>query len=289
MISVIVCSANKILLDKLRINLAGTIGVPYELLVVENYTGQRSIASIYNEAGSKAKFDILCFVHEDVIIHDIGWGQELIKLFENSGIGLVGISGAVYKSAYPGTWSTCHPKLYRTNSLQHFPGRELPLATDTNQGKLKAEQVAVIDGVFMATTKKVFEQYRFDEQLLKGFHGYDIDYALQVNQEYKVVVSYRILLEHLSAGILSQDWLADSIAVHKKWKDLLPVKSIEIEPAMTTESDYRACSSVLQVALKDSVNKGLIIQYYLTVLFRFYSLNKLKYTKSVWRLLISGT
>jgi len=285
MITVIVCSVNKGLLEKLRSNIAATIGVEYEMLVTDNSIGQRSIAAVYNEAGAKAGFPFLCFVHEDVIIHTKGWGQEIINLLGQKDIGLLGISGAVYKSAYPGSWSTCHPSLYRTNSIQHFAGQPAPVVTDANPEKATAIPVAVIDGVFMATTKTIFDQYRFDEQLLKGFHCYDIDYAMQVGQTHKVMVSYGLLLEHLSEGQLTRDWLKDSMAVHKKWKKQLPLKTVAIDPAIKKESDYRACASVLSIALKSRGNKKLVMHYYRLLLFSFFSFNKLKYTKSVLRYL----
>src|SRR5258705_11866176 len=102
MITVIVCSVNKDLLEKLRNNIAATIGVEHEMLVTDNSIEQRSIAAVYNQAGAKAGFPFLCFVHEDVIIHTNGWGQKILNLFGQKDIGLVGISGAGYKSAYPG-------------------------------------------------------------------------------------------------------------------------------------------------------------------------------------------
>ena len=287
MISIIVCSANEDRLQQLKTNVAATVGLPYEFIGIDNSQAQQSLAAVYNYAGLKAKFDTLCFIHEDVILHTINWGRGLVQLFNDGITGLVGISGAIYKSAFPGTWSTCDPSLYRTNSIQHFAGKSKPIATNTNNRKLYAAQVAVIDGVFMATTKKIFEQYRFDEQLLKGFHGYDIDYALQVSRQYKVKVTYGLLLEHLSEGKLSQAWLSDSIAIHKKWKAHLPVDVAFVSPALKRKSDYQACASALQVALKYVGNKVMVMRHYAYLVFYFFDLNKMKYTHSVWRYVFS--
>jgi hypothetical protein len=36
-------------------------------------------------------------------------------------------------------------------------------------------EVAGIDGMFLATRKEIMEKINFSDDLLKGFHAYDID------------------------------------------------------------------------------------------------------------------
>lgn len=289
MISVIVCSVNPELLARLRLNVEATIETSFEILAFDNKEKKRGIAEVYNELVQKAGYEILCFVHEDIIIRSNGWGVVLEKLLADKKIGLVGISGAVYKSKYSGTWSACHPSLYRTHSIQHFKHEATPIITNINPGNASYAEVAVIDGVFMATRKEIFNQYSFDEKMLKGFHGYDIDYSLQVGQHYKLAVTYEVLLEHLSEGKLSDAWLKNNLPVHKKWKQRLPVQTGYITNAIKKESDYKSSSCALGVALQHAGNKKLVMEYFIIILFKFFSFNKFRYGKSVLNYLLNNS
>lgn len=287
MISIIVCSVNPILLDGLRLNIEATIGVPFELLAFDNREQQLGITTVYNRQAAKAKYDSICFIHEDVVIHTKNWGILLHNLLENKFIGLVGVSGGVYKSKYPGTWSTCSPSLYRTHTIQHFKNKQEAVITNINPDNLPFDKVSVIDGLFMATRKAVFDQYSFDDFLLKGFHGYDIDYSLQVGQQYEVVVSYELLLEHLSEGTLNEAWLRNSLLVHEKWKHQLPVQSRAIDSRLKKQSDYQSCRCVLGIALLVPGNKRMVLYYFSILMARYFSFNQFLYTKTVWRYLLN--
>ena len=281
MISIIICSINPGYLRALTLNIEATIGSEYEILSFDNTFEKKGISEIYNQQAAFAKYDILCFMHEDVIIHTLNWAEILHELLADKSIGLVGISGAIFKSHYSGTWSSCNQNLYRTNSIQHFKNKETPVTININPENEIVATVAIIDGVFMATRKDVFSTFSFDEKLLKGFHGYDIDYSIQIGQKYKLVVSYRILLEHLSEGTLSAQWLQDSIAVHKKWKEILPVKVFSLSDGEIQYNNYLSISNVLNVSLKFINNKRLVITTYVILIFNFWKYNKYRYSKAV--------
>lgn len=287
MISIIVCSINKELLEQLKKNVAEKIGVPFEIVAVANSVHNRSISSVYNTAAKKSNFEFLCFLHEDILIHTKDWGKKIVEHLSDSEIGLVGVSGAVYKSKYPGTWSTCDRSLYRTHSIQHFKNRSEPVVTRVNPLNETTSEVVVIDGVFMAVRKEVFEQFSFDDVTLTGFHGYDLDYSLQVGARYKIVVSYQILLEHLSEGNLNKSWLESSIILHRKWYGQLPRQSVVADRKIIKESDYLACLCVLGVALSDKGNKKIVIEYFVRITLRYFCLNKLRYGKKVFKYLMS--
>ena len=269
MISIVICSINKTFLLNISKNIEETIGLPFEILSFDNSISKRSLASVYNDLGNKAKFDIISFIHEDVIFHTKGWGIILVKLLTDKNIGLIGISGATYKSKYPGTWSTCDKVFYRTHSIQHFKGVAKPVTTNINPDNALYAKVAVIDGVFMSTSKKVFAEFKFDEKLLKKFHSYDLDFSLQIGSKYDVIVSYEILIEHMSEGTLDADWLNDSIELHKKWESVLPLNvGSKLYYNMKT-SDYKSCCNMLNTALKASKIK-IILKYYFLCISKFF-------------------
>ncbi|MBC7887148.1 MAG: hypothetical protein H7Z13_04615 [Ferruginibacter sp.] len=282
MISILVCSVNPALLAKLRLNVGATVKTPFEILAFDNRKEKKGLARVYNQLAAEARFDILCFVHEDVIIHTTGWGESLEKLLANKEIGLVGISGAVYKSKYPAPWSACDQSLYRTHSIQHFSGRPQPVTININPASTQWAEVAVIDGVLMATRKSVLKEYAFDEKLLTGFHGYDMDYCLQVGQRYKLVVTYELLLEHLSSGNFNENWITASFKIHRKWRHALP-KNIFNKNERLRLPDYTACASVLNQLLAIKGHEFTVIKYYVLLVFLFFKENKLRYTKTVLR------
>ena len=286
MISIIICSKNPAYLNALTQNISETIGISYELLAFDNRLSKKGIAAVYNSQAAKARYETLCFVHEDIVIHTVGWGMILKNLLANKSVGLVGISGAVFKSKYPGIWSSCETNLYRTNSIQHFKNSIEPVITNINPENATHENVVVIDGVFMATRKNIFLNNKFDEILLKGFHGYDIDYSIQIGQQYKVLVSFEILIEHLSEGILSPVWLKDSIHVHKKWSKALPLQSNLLAAEQIHLNDYLAMQNLMSVALKYKGNKKIVLLNYLKLIFLFRKYNRFKFSKSVCKYLI---
>ena len=79
MISIIICSMNPDISAELRQNIADTIGCEYELVVIDNSRNQLSIFQAYNRGVQRSKGDILCFMHDDLLMHTIG-GQ----LFQKS-------------------------------------------------------------------------------------------------------------------------------------------------------------------------------------------------------------
>lgn len=73
MISIIICSKNKDLLKDVSANIELTIGVPYEIIAIENNKGEFGICKAYNDGASKAKYDIFCFMHEDISFETQNW------------------------------------------------------------------------------------------------------------------------------------------------------------------------------------------------------------------------
>src|ERR1700682_2756638 len=107
MLSIIVCSINSVYLEKLKLNLAQTIGQPYELLVWDNLAEQKPITEVYNLLASRAQYPYCCFIHEDIRFETKNWAENLLKAFEeHPETGLIGIAGAKYKSRTPSGWST---------------------------------------------------------------------------------------------------------------------------------------------------------------------------------------
>lgn len=284
MITVIICSVNPDYLKAVTQNIADTIGVPYELIAVDNRSSGRGICSVYNEAAAKAKYDFLCFLHEDVVFHTQQWGHVICKLLSDNAIALVGVSGAVYKSAIAGSWVDCGKRHYRANTWQHQPATNIAERVQLNPNNELFSEVALIDGVCMATHKAVWQQHRFDDVLLKGFHGYDFDFSLSAGTAGKVVVTHEILLEHFSSGSFSSGWLKDTLLLHRKWRHALP-RYVAVPGVSDPYSDYVAAVSLLTHLLRHKGFKKSVIHYYCLLVFKYFHHNRFRFTKTVMKYL----
>ncbi len=225
MISIITCSADPSRLARLSRNIEETIGVPYELVAIDNSGNRYSICAAYNLGGRQAVYPYLCFLHEDVTFETVGWGERVIRHLEDPVVGLIGVAGGDARSLVPSSWSVPIDSK-QIHLFQHYkytagePG--LILETD-GSGYADKKRVVALDGVFLGTRKDVFRQFVFDEGTFTGFHGYDIDYSLQVNTVYSVYVVFDILLHHYSEGRPDRSWVRSARLISKKWRRQLPV------------------------------------------------------------------
>lgn len=54
-----------------------------------------------------ARFDIICFIHLDVLLNTLAWGEKLRSIFElQPEVGVIGVAGSKYKSRYSSGWYT---------------------------------------------------------------------------------------------------------------------------------------------------------------------------------------
>lgn len=234
MISIITSTYRPKYLTQLEYNIAQTIGdIPYELISVNN-PNVMGVCAAYNIGASRAKYELLCFVHEDVCFVNQNWGQRIVDHFEEHIVGAIGIAGTAYKSKIPSSWSVYKP-LVAYNLIQYNEEGESKRQTYGNGNNLKRKQVVSLDGVLLVTRAKVWKMYSFDYKTFTGYHGYDMDFSMQVNQHYKLYVVFDILLEHYSPGNPDASWLDAAIKFSNKWSNLLPVTCFENLPKTTLE------------------------------------------------------
>jgi hypothetical protein len=232
MISIIISSVNKANLQQVSENINATIGVPFEIVATDNNKGQMGICEVYNKGMIRAQYDILCFIHEDVLIKTNNWGQKLLALFEQDPkLGLVGIAGSSYKPLTPSGVGGIGINTYYSNLIQSYKYKKTKSKhVYSNPDNQSIAEVVCIDGVFMATTKDVAEEFMFDEITFKKFHGYDIDFSLSVSQKYKVMVTFDILLDHFSEGLYNDIWMIENLKLHNKWNKHLPLTVCSFTP-----------------------------------------------------------
>lgn len=221
MLSIIICSRSKWISSSLYENIKDTIGCGYELVVVDNSENQYSIFEAYNLGAEKSIGEFLCFVHEDVIFHTKGWGNEIRSIFlSDKQIGLIGVAGAKVKSKMPSAWWDCPGNMRVVHIIQHIKDKEKE-KWDSGFDKNKIVEVAVIDGVFIAMKNN--NALRFNSKM-QGFHNYDLNISFECKKQgLKIIVTNRVLLEHFSKGTINADWVNSTYKLHELYKGLLPL------------------------------------------------------------------
>jgi len=277
MISIVTCSVNPFALHSLKKNVRATIGVPYEIIAIDNADSKYGICKAYNEGAAKAAYPYLCFMHEDISIDTRDWGPLVIRHLSDKNTGLLGIAGGDAKSLIPSSWS-CAMNSNEINIYQHYKNRSEPaehIVVSSERPAAAKREVVALDGVWLCTRREIFDQFQFDEEHFRGFHGYDIDYSLQVGTQYRLYVVFDILIHHFSEGRPDRSWMESAILVSKKWKHRLPVS---IYPSASCDYAFHHWKSMqifLQHLLRLKYDRLTIIRYWFAWSFtRFFSIRR---------------
>ena len=254
MLSIIVCSRDKILPEDFVNNIKSTVGVEYEIISVDNSNNDYSIFSAYNYGFEKSKYPYICFVHEDVIFHTLNWGKKIINHLQTPEIGIIGLAGGDLATRIPASWSTL---MSCVNIIQS--DRNGKKATRLIQHPERFEDskrsVVLLDGVLMCMKRNLMNKIHFDENF-NGFHGYDFDISIQATMAgFTNYVINDIDLEHFSRGKTDAVYYRNLISVFKKWESFLPIVGKNV-----TEEQIRNIPEIenkrLSKLIKKMVRKG---------------------------------
>jgi hypothetical protein len=225
MFSVVICSTNTTFLAGVEESIRSTIGTEFELLVWDNRIAKKGLCEVYNSMAAGARFPFICFIHEDVLFKTDGWGNLLADLFsQNPRAALIGLAGGKYKSRLYSGWFSGQVGLDCFNVTHRVLGKDEKMVQPAMVGGPAAHKVICIDGVFMCCRRDAWQQVRFDDDLLKGFHFYDIDFSLRVSRLYDVLVAMNIDLVHITkGGDYSDVWIQEAMLYHRNRHQELPL------------------------------------------------------------------
>jgi hypothetical protein len=231
MVSILVCSVRPYLYQQLAKNVKDTIGVEYEILFYDNRESNKGLCEVYNLLAADARYDLLCFVHEDIIFTTVNWGMVLARLFSNENVSVLGVAGSKYKSKTFSGWFTGLTELDCCNIVHQFPdGHQETIFLQPTTGTV-IDDVVCLDGVFICCTSKVWSDLRFDSENITGFHFYDIDFSIRAAKKNRVVVTYEIGMIHFTVGGDYGDrWVRSAFDYHLRNKDILPFTNQEVAP-----------------------------------------------------------
>ena len=243
-------------------SIARTIGTEYDVFRYFNEYND-GLCKAYNNAAAKTRFPFLCFVHDDVVFHTMNWGNKLIEYLSDKETGLVGVAGGIYKSKYGLDWKDGNESFYRALIIDGILNGE---RFYFNPMQEKKSRVICLDGLFLCCRKEVWEENKLDEVVFKGFHFYDADWSMQVNQKLKNYVVYDIEIEHFSHGMINRTFIENSFLFEEKWKAHLPAHLRKIEKTELASIEGYELSRKLKAMKKNGYSFGerfsLIKKYY---------------------------
>lgn len=174
--------------------------------VLNNTTSLSTVYNSFIDNALKEDIDWIILVHNDVEIEVDNVCERILQ----TGYDVVGVAGATQvKLQSPALWHLMGGGFCGRNlrgAVAHGNKKQLQM---TSFGPYPSRCV-MIDGVFMAISRPVFENIRFDETNPAKFHFYDLSYSLECNNnKYKVGVG-NIPIIHESKGLkeFTYEWKA---------------------------------------------------------------------------------
>jgi glycosyltransferase involved in cell wall biosynthesis len=182
--------------------------------------GDKSLSQVYNEVLSESKTDIILFCHDDIYFDTNSWYSKLIKHFEKSDFGIIGMAGTT-SMPESGMWWQDRKKMVGIVNHEH-EGKKWESKYSDSLGNSILETV-IIDGLFMAVNRTKLKK-NFNEEF-KGFHFYDIPFCFENYLEgVKIGVITNIRITHKSIGMTNEQWEENRKLFESTYKENLPVK-----------------------------------------------------------------
>jgi hypothetical protein len=186
--------------------------------VIEIVNNGESLTKSYNRGYKQAKNDIVVFMHDDVSFDTSSWGNKLIKHFQNTEFGILGLAGTTDIPS-SGKWWEDRKKMVGIVNHQHG-GKKWESKYSKSLGNDIAE-VVIIDGLFFAVDKNRIKE-TFNESV-EGFHFYEIDFVFRnYLSGVKIGVMFNIRVTHNSIGLTNEQWDINRKQFIETYADKLP-------------------------------------------------------------------
>lgn len=187
------------------------------------FENRRGLPEVYNaRIAAASPHDALVFVHDDVWLNDLYFGDHLLAGLE--AFDVVGVAGS------------CDPPEGRPGWGFTRPGEKPRVSGMVAHGKQAFSPVNVfgpapaecrlLDGVFLAARRSTLVSHatRFDEQF--DFHFYDLDFCRSATAAGLRLGTWRLTITHQSRGdFRSPAWHENHRLYQAKWEVSLPPRS----------------------------------------------------------------
>lgn len=185
----------------------------------------RSLTEVYNEILNESETDIVVLCHDDIYFEKNGWGNHILKHFERSDYGILGVAGSTYipKS---GMWWEDRRKMVGIVNHEH-EGKKWESKYSNSLGK-EIKETIIVDGLFFVVHKQRIKK-TFDESVT-GFHMYDVNFCFRNYLEgVKVGVIFDVRITHKSIGMTNEKWEENRRIFSETFEKSLPIKIAKTE------------------------------------------------------------
>jgi hypothetical protein len=191
-----------------------------EILIYEN-DGVNSLPEIYNIGLNDSKYDIVVFIHDDLILETKNITPKIIRLFDkNPDYGIIGIAGT--DNLLSGMWWQDKSSMYGIVGHEHEGKRHVNQYSKGDYSE-NLKQVIVVDGLFMMVHKKRIK-HTFNQQF-EGFHFYDLPICIENHLDgVKIGVTTKIKVTHKSIGMVNKKWEKNKLLFEALYEKNFPVK-----------------------------------------------------------------
>jgi glycosyltransferase involved in cell wall biosynthesis len=182
--------------------------------------GEKSLSQTYNEILSEAKTDIVVLCHDDIYFDTSSWYHKLVKHFDKSDFGIIGVAGTTFMPSSGMWWEDRRKMIGIVNHESEGKKWTSKYADDLNNN---IKETVVVDGLFIAIHKKRINHNFIEE--FEGFHFYDIPFCFENHiSGVKVGVITNIRITHKSIGQTNEQWEKNRALFSEKYKTNLPHK-----------------------------------------------------------------
>ncbi|MCQ4164355.1 glycosyltransferase [Tahibacter harae] len=175
LISFVVCSITPAKIGRLRARLEQLLAdEPWELVLIDD---ARSLCEGYNRGVAASRGELLVLCHDDILLLAEDFPARLragLARYE-----LLGVAGGTRASGPTWGWAG-PPHAHCWVAHRDDAGRGLMLLLGSQGATV--DGALLMDGVFIAGHRRVFEQLPFDAQTFDGFHFYDLDLSWRAAQ-----------------------------------------------------------------------------------------------------------
>lgn len=176
----------------------------YEIEQLSVYDA-KSMTSGYNEAmaSSDAKYKV--YLHQDVFIVNKNFIENILHVFEDENVGMIGMVGSVQLPSDGIMWSGDRIGRLYTSNVNAAGEAVLGLAD------FPVSEVEAVDGLLMATQYDV----PWREDLFTGWDFYDVSQSMEIRRK-----GYKVVVPHMDKPWCLHDDGLVNLAAYFEWRDV---------------------------------------------------------------------
>lgn len=190
-----------------------------QILIYEN-DGISSLSEVYNDGLKDSLYDIVVFMHDDLILETKNLTPKIIRLFDkNPEYGIIGIAGT--NNLISGMWWQDRTSMYGVVGHEHEGKKHVNYYSKSEYNE-NLKQVVVIDGLFMMVHKNRIK-HNFNQQF-DGFHFYDLPICIENHLDgVKIGVTTKIRVTHKSIGMTNKKWEKNKLLFEALYEKNFPL------------------------------------------------------------------